>query len=171
VFGDFMRPPYFPVHFSELRGAIRFHDVLDDDIAIGNAKVRVRPVPHCGPTVGYRIEWNGASVAYLSDHQAPLSLDSVADSVLELCDGVDLLIHDAQYTREEFAEKSHWGHCTVDYAVLVAKEARAKQLALFHHDPSHDDAFVDRLLDTAACLGAMARIEVIAASEGLQLQL
>jgi phosphoribosyl 1,2-cyclic phosphodiesterase len=156
VFGDFMRPPYFPVHFSELRGAIRFHDVMDDDVSIGNAKVRVRPVPHCGPTVGYRVEWNGASVAYISDHQAPLTLDRVADS---------------QYTREEFAEKSHWGHCTVDYAVLVAKESRVKRLAMFHHDPAHDDDFVDRLLEQARCLGALAQIEVFAASEGLSLDL
>ena len=171
VFGDFMRPPYFPVHFSQLRGAIRFHDVNEDDVAIGNAKVRVRPVPHCGPTVGYRIEWDGAVVTYISDHQAPLSLDRVADPVLELADGADLLIHDAQYTREEFAEKSHWGHCTVDYAVLVAKQARAKRLALFHHDPAHDDDFVDGLLDQAGCLGALAGIEVVAASEGLSFEL
>lgn len=172
VFGDFMRPPYFPVHFSQLRGAIRFHDVTEDDVAIGNAKVRVRSVPHCGPTVGYRIEWDGAVVTYISDHQAPLSLDRVADSVLELADGADLLIHDAQYTREEFAEKSHWGHCTVDYAVLVAKQARAKRLALFHHDPSHDDAFVDRLLDQARCLGAMAGLaDVVAAAEGMSFDL
>jgi phosphoribosyl 1,2-cyclic phosphodiesterase len=171
VFGDFMRPPYFPVHFSELRGAIRFHDVADDEVAVGNAKVRVRPVPHCGPTVGYRVEWDGASVAYVSDHQAPLSLDRVDDSVLELCDGVDLLIHDAQYTRDEFAEKSHWGHCTVEYAVLVAKQAGAKRLALFHHDPAHDDDFVDKLADQARCLGVLANIEVFAAAEGLSLDL
>ncbi len=171
VFGDFMRPPYFPVHFSELRGAIRFHDVLDDDVSVGDAKVRVREVPHCGPTVGYRIDWHGASVAYVSDHQAPLSLDHVDDAVLELADGVDLLIHDAQYTREEFAEKAHWGHCTVEYALLVAKEAGAKRLALFHHDPAHDDGFVDRLASEAACLGAMAGVDVFAAAEGLRLDL
>jgi phosphoribosyl 1,2-cyclic phosphodiesterase len=171
VFGDLMRPPYFPVHFTDLRGAIRFHDVVEDDVSIGNAKVRVREVPHCGPTVGYRIDWDGASIAYISDHQAPLSLDQVADSVLELCEDVDLLIHDAQYTREEFAEKSHWGHCTVDYAVLVAKESRAKRLALFHHDPAHGDDVVDKLLAEARCLGALANIEVVAAYEGLSLQL
>ncbi|MGI8794479.1 MAG: MBL fold metallo-hydrolase [Acidimicrobiales bacterium] len=172
VFGDFMRPPYFPVHFSELRGAIRFHDVLDEDVSIGNAKVRVRPVPHCGPTVGYRVDWNGASVAYISDHQAPLSLDTVAESVLDLVDGVDLLIHDAQYTPEEFAERSHWGHCTVDYAVLVAKEGGAKRLAMFHHDPAHGDDAVDALLEGARATAANTAIdEVFAASEGLVVNL
>ena len=116
VFGELMCPPYFPIHFSELEGDVEFHDVTDEDLKIGTAKVMVRPVPHPGPTVGYRIEWDGVSVAYISDHQAPHELDTVADAVLELCDGVDLLIHDAQYTPAEFAMKSYWGHCTIDYA-------------------------------------------------------
>jgi len=172
VFGDLMRPPYFPVRFSDLRGDIRFHDVTDEDLSIGNAKVRVRPVPHCGPTVGFRIDWHGASVCYISDHQAPLSLDTVADAVLELADGVDLLIHDAQYRPDEFEEKSHWGHCTVDYAVLVAAKADVRRLALFHHDPAHDDSELDRLLGGAQrAASGLGRCEVIAAAEGLRITL
>ncbi len=172
VFGEFMKPPYFPVHFTDLRGDIRFHDVLEEDFSVGTAKVRVRPVPHCGPTVGYRVEWDGASVVYISDHQAPLGLDTVADSVLELCDGADLLIHDAQYTPEEFAEKSHWGHCTVNYALLVAKESGVRQVALFHHDPAHDDDFIDGLYAKACATGRKYGLEkVIAAAEGMSLTL
>ena len=123
AFEDFMRPPYFPVRFTDLRGDIRFHDVSDCDIVIGDAKVKVRTVPHVGITNGYRIEMGGAVVAYISDHQQPMDggMD-VPDHVVELCDGADLLIHDAQYTPEEFAEKRHWGHCTVEYAVEVAKQ-------------------------------------------------
>ena len=172
VFGDFMRPPYFPVHYTQLRGDIRFRGVSDADFEIGSAKVKVRPVPHVGPTVGYRVDWEGVSVAYVSDHQAPLGLDTVAESVLELCDGVDLLIHDAQYTSEEFEAKSHWGHCTVDYALLVAKESGARRLALFHHDPSHGDPFLDQLAASAKAAGqAIGVDEVFAAREGLQLTL
>ena len=172
VFGDFMCPPYFPVHFSELQGDVTFHDVTDDDLSIGNAKVKVRPVPHCGPTVGYRVEWDGVSVVYISDHQAPPGLNRVSDHVLELCDGADLLIHDAQYTPGEFQQKSDWGHCTVDYAVLVAKEAAVKRLALFHHDPSHSDDDIDRLLDGARCTAVHFGVpEVLAAAEGLTLDL
>ena len=168
VFDGFMRPPYFPVKFTELRGDIRFHSVISDELIIGAAKVMVRPVPHVGPTVGYRVEWGGSSVAYISDHQAPLDLRQVADGVLELCDGVDLLIHDAQYTPAEFAERAHWGHCTIDYAVRVAQAAGAHRLALFHHDPAHDDDRMDRMLEGARCLGAMAGLdEVLAAAEGL----
>ena len=170
VFGGFMRPPYFPVQFTDLRGDIRFHDVLDDDLEIGSAKVKVRPVPHCGPTVGYRVDWHGVSIAYISDHQAPYTLDTVADSVLELCDGVDLLVHDAQYTPAEFEVKKHWGHCTIEYAVLVAKQAKARKLCLFHHDPAHDDDTMDRLLEGARAEGARVGVdEIIAAAEGLTL--
>ena len=172
VFNDFMRPPYFPVHYTQLRGEIRFHAVHDTDFEIGSAKIKVRPVPHVGPTVGYRVDWEGVSVAYVSDHQSPLGCDTIADSVLELCDGADLLIHDAQYTDEEFAAKAHWGHCTVGYCVRVAKEAGARRLALFHHDPAHGDAFIDGLEREACGLAANSGVdEVFAAREGLRLTL
>lgn len=169
AFDELMRPPYFPVRASELRGAITFHDVGEGDMVVGDAKVQVRSVPHCGPTNGYRISRDSVTVAYVSDHQAPMdgSLE-VAESVLELCDGVDLLIHDAQYTPEEFTEKRHWGHCSVDYAVHVAKEAGVRRLALFHHDPSHGDDEVDAMLRRAQAIAARSGIEeVLAASEGL----
>jgi phosphoribosyl 1,2-cyclic phosphodiesterase len=171
VFDGFMRPPYFPVTFSQLRGEIRFHDVLKDDLTVGGARVMIRPVPHCGPTVGYRVEWAGVTVTYISDHQAPMELDSVADSVLELANGADLLIHDAQFSRAEFAEKAHWGHCTVDYAVKVARDAGAKRVALFHHDPSHGDEYVDRLLGDARTVAGLSGPQVLAAYEGLSLLL
>ncbi len=169
AFHELMRPPYFPVRATDLRGDIRFHDLGEGEVAIGNAKVKVRPVPHCGPTNGYRIEWDGATIAYVSDHQAPMDgSQTVADSVLELCEGVDLLIHDAQYTPEEFDEKAHWGHCSVDYAVLVAKQAGVRRLALFHHDPSHGDEQVDAMLTRARALAEGTGIEeVMAAYEGL----
>jgi len=173
AFDEFMRPPFFPVRASDLRGDIRFHDLAEADVSVGNAKVRVRPVPHVGPTNGYRIDWGGASVAYISDHQAPLDRSfSVIESVLELCDGVDLLIHDAQYTPGEWEEKDYWGHCSVDYAVHVAKESGAKRLALFHHDPSHGDDFVDDLLRGARTAANGCGIEeVVAAGEGLTISL
>jgi phosphoribosyl 1,2-cyclic phosphodiesterase len=172
VFGDFMRPPYFPVHFSDLRGNIEFHDVDKDDLEIHGAKVKVRAVPHCGPTLGYRIDWGGVVVAYVSDHQAPQSLDTVADSVLELCEKADLLIHDAQYTPEEFEQKAHWGHCTIEYAVQVAKQAGVKTLSLFHHDPAHDDETMDQLVAGArASSVVLAGPVILAAVDGLTIDL
>jgi ribonuclease BN (tRNA processing enzyme) len=113
------------------------------------------------------------SVAYISDHQQPgVDSTAVAPQVLELCQGVDLLIHDAQFDPDEFAARSDWGHCTVQYAVEVAARAGARRLALFHHDPSHGDDRIDELLaearDHAATLGVE---EVLAAAEGLTLSL
>jgi phosphoribosyl 1,2-cyclic phosphodiesterase len=171
AFGGLMRPPYFPVRVEDLRGAIRFHDVVEDDLAVGNAKVRVRPVPHVGPTVGYRVAWGGATVTYISDHQAPVDLHSIDERVLELAEGADVLIHDAQYTPEEFGEKAHWGHCTVDYAIGVARRAGVGTLVLFHHDPAHDDDAIDELLAAARRTAGAGGPEVIAAYEGLVLSL
>jgi phosphoribosyl 1,2-cyclic phosphodiesterase len=169
AFSELMRPPFFPVTTKELLGDIRFHDVWEADLELDGAKVKVRPVPHVGLTNGYRIEMGGTSVAYLSDHQMPLDgSHAVSEAVLELCDGVDLLIHDAQYTVQEFPTKANWGHCTVDYAVFVAQEAGAHRLALFHHDPTHDDDRVDAMLAGAQALAETTGItEVIAAQEGL----
>lgn len=173
AFEGFIRPPYFPIRWSDLRGDYRFHEVADTDLVIGDAKVTVRTVPHVGLTNGYRIELGGATVAYLSDHQMPHDGSHVApESALALADGVDLLIHDAQYTPEEFAEKYHWGHCTVQFAVHVAMEAGAKRLALFHHDPSHDDDTVDELLRVAqALVPAGSSLEIVAAAENLTVSL
>jgi phosphoribosyl 1,2-cyclic phosphodiesterase len=169
VMDDLMRPPYFPIRASDLGGDIHFHDVTSDTFAIGSRKVMARPVPHVGPTVGYRVESAHASVAYISDHQAPLSLDSIAESVRELTDRVDVLIHDSQYTRDEFEKKCDWGHCTIDYALRVAVEAGVKRLVMFHHDPGHSDEDIDQLARDVQALSD--DVEVIAAYEGLVLEL
>jgi phosphoribosyl 1,2-cyclic phosphodiesterase len=176
VFTQLMSPPFFPIRPSDLGGAVRFHDTVDDDFPIGQAKVRSRWVRHTGPTLGFRVECNGVSVAYIPDHGPGCCPDDADDfiphDVLELCDGVDVLIHDAQHTNDEYEPKRHWGHCTIDYAVHVAREAGAHRLVLFHHDPLHGDDDLDGIeesaSDHAAHLGAP---EVIAAYEGLALEL
>lgn len=170
-FDAFMCPPYFPVRFRDLRGEYRFHDIGETRFTVGGAEVLAREVPHTGPTLGYRVSRDGATVAYVSDHQAPVGLDSVPAGVLELAEGADLLIHDAQYTRAEFAEKSHWGHCTTDYALRVAEEAGAKCVVLFHHDPSHTDADMDEIVAHTRKLAGPHGPEVLGACEGMKLAL
>ena len=172
AFGGLMSPPYFPITPSDLGGGVEFHDVDCSDFAVGNAKVMARHVPHTGVTNGYRVEWDGASVAYIPDHQQPADPKSVAPGVLELCADVDVLIHDAQYTPEEFAQRSDWGHCTVDYAVEVAVQAGAKELVLFHHDPAHNDQWIDELLAGARDVaGSNPGLKVTAAAEGSTMEL
>lgn len=172
AFEAFMRPPFFPVRPDDLMGEIGFTDVEDTDFEWGRARVSVRDVPHTGATNGYRVEVDGVVIAYVSDHQQPTDGGPIAESVLELCRDADLVIHDAQYEPHEFALKSDWGHCTVEFAVRVAAEAGAKRLALFHHDPSHGDDVVDRLRAEAEAFAVgTSVVEVIAAAEGLTVAL
>ena len=95
----------------------------------------------------------------------------MAPSVLELAAGADLLIHDAQYTSEEFQAKYDWGHSTVEYAVEVGTRAEVGMLALFHHDPSHSDDFVDSLAADARAANSSRSMEIFAAHEGLTVTL
>ncbi len=174
AFGQFLRPPYFPVTAEQLHGHIDFVDFDDGDVVeVEGARVLARSVPHVGATNGYRVEVDGVVIAYISDHQQPVDgTDHIAESVLALCEGADLLIHDAQFTPEDFAMKSDWGHCTVDYAVHVAATAGARRLALFHHDPERHDEAVDALLRHARRAGeARGLAEVVAAGEGTTIAL
>lgn len=175
IFGQLMRQPFFPISPDDLPGDARFRDVGDDDFAHGHAKIRSRWVRHTSPTLGFRVETDGISVAYISDHGPGCSDDPddhIPADVLDLADGVDLLIHDSQHTAEEYEPKRTWGHCTVDYAVHVAHEAGVKRLALFHHDPNHSDRDIDRiLLDARDLASRKGALDVIAASEGCSVEL
>ncbi|MEM1335556.1 MAG: MBL fold metallo-hydrolase, partial [Actinomycetota bacterium] len=111
VFADTIRPPLFPIDLSALPGTMRFHDLFDDAFELDhpsgdpNDAIRVtsRFIPHVGPTLGYRVEWRGRSVVYMSDHQMPCDGSFEATpGALDLCRDADLVIHDAQYTPEEF---------------------------------------------------------------------
>jgi ribonuclease BN (tRNA processing enzyme) len=163
-----VKPPFFPVHMDEFRGELRYHDLGPaDDFALGGVAVKVRTIPHIGNTLGFRIEADGVGVAYLSDHQAPVDRSTVDDAVLDLCEGADLLIHDAQYTEEEFVELFDWGHSTPAYAVHVATEAGVGRLDLFHHDPGHSDRQIDSMLRAARQIAhSSGKVEVNAAKEG-----
>ena len=166
VFADTIKPPLFPIHFSMFPGMVDLHEVTDDQFVVGDAKVMTRLIPHVGHTVGYRVEWEGRSVVYMSDHQMPADgSHSAWPGVLELCQGADLLIHDAQYTPEEFETKRDWGHCTPEYAVWLAATCGVKRLALFHHDPAHDDDELDQILGHAIECAATSGVEAFAARE------
>ena len=165
-------PPFFPVQMKEFACDVRLVEVADEDFSTEDATVSSRWVEHTDPTLGYRVESGGLSVAYLPDHQAPLDRVSVSDGVRDLCRNVDVLIHDAQYDDEEFARRSDWGHSTVAYAVRVAVEVGARQLVLFHHDPAHDDERILALEAAARQLpGAEAIERIVAAREGMTIDM
>ena len=174
VFSDTIKPPLFPIDLAHLPGSLRFRELLDAEFEFPHPsgdpddaiRVMSRSIPHVGPTVGYRVTWRGRSVVYMSDHQQPCDGSfSATDGALELCRNADLLIHDAQYTPDEFERRCDWGHCTLDYAVWLAAEAGVRRLALFHHDPSHDDVRLDELVAEAVEAGRRRGVEVFGARE------
>jgi phosphoribosyl 1,2-cyclic phosphodiesterase len=163
-----VKPPVFPIHMDEFRGELVTIDTRDEDFSVGSAKVMARVIPHSGVTLGYRIEADGRALAYLPDHQAPLDRRTISESVMELCQGVDLLVHDGQYTEDEFSTKADWGHSTAAFAVHVAAEANVRKLLLSHHDPSHNDREVDRILTQARRLPEAKGIEDVSSAHESQ---
>lgn len=166
IFRDMWRPPMFPVGIDDLPGEMTFVAHGNDRFRIGEVSVVSQVVPHIGNTLGYRLEWDGRSLVYISDHQQPgVDVYEMSPGVRELCADADLLIHDAQYTRAEFRQKATWGHCTVDYAVWLATECGVGTVALYHHDPLHDDRMLDALADGVRRQRDGA-VDVIVAQEG-----
>jgi ribonuclease BN (tRNA processing enzyme) len=169
----YLSPPLFPVALRDLPCDLHLHDVpLGVSVELPTATVEAGLVCHPGPTLGYRItDDEGASVAYLSDHEPALGCDPFPShkqwtSGSDLADGVDLLVHDAQYTSEEYVERIGWGHSSMRDAVKFADLVGARRLVAFHHDPTHDDTFLVRFLDGVHLANGAP---VVAAREGLTL--
>lgn len=170
-------PPHFPVVPSVLGAGWTFTGLEEGWHRFEGYDVLAREIPHKGGrTFGYRVERDGAALAYLSDH-SPTSLGPGPDGLgerhpaaLELAAGVDLLITDAQHLAEQFPDVDYLGHAAVEYDVAWAREAGVGTLALFHHDPWRTDEEVDAIEARARAL-AGADLEVVAAREGRSVEL
>jgi len=167
VFETQMATPYFPVNMSAMTAKKKFMEVSGgDSFIIGENKITARYINHPQGCLGYRIETPGGTVVYATDNEPG---DQQLDNELrELAAGADIFINDAQYTPEQLAStRRGWGHSSWREGVKVAREAGAKTLVLFHHDPDASDRMVDGLL-------RQAREEfdsVFAASEGMVIKL
>jgi phosphoribosyl 1,2-cyclic phosphodiesterase len=159
----YISAPLSPVEVRELPCELSFADTPPTEWAIGGATIRAEAVTHRGPTLGYRITDGEASLCYIPDHEpalgAPLaSLEREWISGFDLARDADLLIHDCQYTDEEYPEHVGWGHSGVGDTMAFASRVGARRLLLFHHDPLHADEFLDALHAEArerwAALGA-----------------
>lgn len=143
LLGAQMQPDFFPTRFETMGASISF---LAPDVSRhttpGGIQVAACRQIHPGDSYAYRIEEAGKVLAYCTDVE---HLDGIDPHILDLASNADLLIHDAQYTPEELRAKRGWGHSSWEQAVQVAERARAKRLALFHHDPAHTDVFLLRL--------------------------
>jgi phosphoribosyl 1,2-cyclic phosphodiesterase len=166
----YLSPPLFPVRLRDLDSAVELHDVPMRSWAIGPFQVTAASVIHPGPTVGYRIAENGRAMAYLPDHEPALGgpIESAEwTSGVELARGADLLLHDSQYSPEEYQSRVGWGHSAVTESVALAELAGAARLVPFHHDPAHDDDELDALLAEAQAIARST--ELVMAREGTTL--
>ena len=166
---------YFPVSLEQLGATLRFCDIGPGTQTLGPARVTAAALHHSGPTLGYRIEAAGRVIAYVTDTE-PLAGDVEAEpdpAALELARDADVLIHDCQYTDEEYPAKVGWGHSPTRYVVRVAQAARARRLILFHHDPTRDDDRLEALVVSArACATAAGwSVPIEAAAEGSEITL
>jgi len=173
-----MEYSYFPVKMRDLRSRIHFTELDEGFFRVGGVLVETQFLNHTAPTIAYRMTSDGATIAYATDHEpfwnasGRVSQHPGDERHIAFLKGANLVIHDAQYTDAEYRDKVGWGHSSIEYAVDVALAAGVERLVLFHHDPAHDDATMERM-------EAMARdhvgrrgqaLDVLAAREGLELE-
>ena len=139
IFSGQMQREYFPVALDQMGAAFAFHEPEGAEFTEGQTRVTSYRHNHPGGAFTYRLERHGKVIAYCTDVEHG---DGIDPNIVAMARGADLLIHDAQYTPEELPHRRGWGHSSWEQAVAVAERAGAKRLALTHHDPDHDDAFL-----------------------------
>jgi phosphoribosyl 1,2-cyclic phosphodiesterase len=165
-------PPLFPIDLHDVPAKVRFLDVPRTRWEVGGAALTAALVLHPGATVGYRVEADGMTVAYIPDHEPALAgihgrtRDWISGSAL--AEDADLLLHDAQYSPEEYAQRVGWGHSSVDDAVAFADAVGARRLVLFHHEPAHADSALGELEARAGTLAGEGMAPTLA-REGMVL--
>ena len=169
-------PPLFPVELSDIPATVVFHDVPADPWEIEGIRIQAHHVSHPGSTVGYRLELNGHTLAFIPDHEpvVGVELESLAAEWISghaLAVGADVLVHDCQFSESEYPDRVGWGHSSVAHAVGFARRAEVGKLVLFHHDPDRSDDQVDVLVERAAELwDGTGGTPPAAAFEGMSLE-
>jgi phosphoribosyl 1,2-cyclic phosphodiesterase len=181
-----MDSDYFPVALGDMNPNIEISE-MKDPVEIGNLSVTHFYLNHPAMSLAYRVSDGKKSVVYATDNEPyrytlPSQQDTthrlglpeyLDDKLIEFLSGTDLYIGEAQYTLEEYKSKLGWGHSPVESIVEFAIKAKVKRLALFHHDPYHDDAFVEEMVRHAQKLLAdqKSTIECFGAKEGMEVEL
>lgn len=172
----YLSPPLFPVRLRDLPCRLVLHDVVQlGDFRAGKFEVQASLVCHPGPTVGFRIQENASSMAYLPDHEPALGVRNFPEepewtSGFELASGVDLLIHDAQFSDDEYPRYVGWGHSSISHALRFAELAGVNTLVPFHHEPSHSDRLLDELYERALASRRLP-FELAPATEGASFEI
>jgi phosphoribosyl 1,2-cyclic phosphodiesterase len=166
IMAEPMKAPFFPIAMRELSARIDVKELTEMEFSCGKVQVRARLVNHPGICAGYRLFTSAGSIAFLPDHEPYRFLHSARANgmtleqakknaaeeqiaLVEFLHGSEILILDAQYTDAEYENHVGWGHGSVSSAVSLALDAKVRRLLLFHHDPSHDDAMVDGMVNDA----------------------
>lgn len=162
-----MSVPLFPVQVEAFQGRVEFHDFCAGETLNPRPGVALRtaPLKHPGGATGYRVDFDGRAVAYLTD--AEIGDGTIDPALLALAKDAALVIVDSTYTDKELSSHVGWGHSSWQQGIRLANAANARQLCLFHHDPEHDDAFMDAI----AAAADAARPGTIVAKEGLHVEL
>jgi phosphoribosyl 1,2-cyclic phosphodiesterase len=165
--GKLMSPPIFPINVDAFQAGIDYRDFRAGDTLrpFEGATLRTAPLHHPDGATGYTLDYDGRSIAYLTDNEEPER--DFDPRLVALARGADLAIYDCTFTDDEIASKRGWGHSTWRGGLRLADAAKVKTLCLFHHAPEHDDTIMDRILAAARA----ARPGTIAAIEGAVIEL
>ncbi|MDP3532195.1 MAG: MBL fold metallo-hydrolase [Alphaproteobacteria bacterium] len=166
VLSNMMTEPFFPIPIDIFKADIAYNDFNPKDILhlSESIKVETTSLNHPNRAIGYRVNYNNLSICYVTDteHQT----DEQNAHILKLIQDADYFIYDATYTDNEFELHRHWGHSSWQEGYRLAKEASVKNYIIFHHDPDHDDQFMDKIALEASSLNP----NTIVAYEGLNIK-
>lgn len=145
--GRYFSPPLFPVYFRNLTCKLFLHEIANSSFTIGPFSIQSGYVIHPGPTLGFRIQDKHGVFTYIPDHEPALGSTGLLKdkkwlSGSDLALNADVLLHDAQYTQEEYNDKVGWGHSSMEDTIQYASLLGVKHLLLTHHDPMHSDAML-----------------------------
>ncbi len=182
MIADQMDSTYFPVEMDDMGAKLDFQAFSEGKYQVDGIRVETMYVNHPGNSLGYKFRFEGKTLVYISDNEpfqaAPAGEEGWIGEdgnlkLIEFISGADVLIHDAQYTPEEYEKHVTWGHSPFTYTVELAVEAGVKNLFLFHHDPLHNDDTIDAILEAARSLAKKSKVklEVSAAKEGSAIEL
>ena len=166
VLGAMMMAPLFPVPLEIFQAKIGFHDFHAGETLNPKPGVTVRTAPlnHPNNATGYRVEYGGRSICYLTDTEH--KPDNPDQNILDLIEGADIVVYDSMYTDDTFGGREGWGHSTWQEGMRLCNTASVKTFVVFHHDPDHDDSYMDNV---AKELGQL-RPGSIVAQEGMVLR-
>jgi phosphoribosyl 1,2-cyclic phosphodiesterase len=169
-----MDPPYFPVDFSLLKAGFDFGSEESRTISIGSAVAVPVPLSHPNGGYGFIFQEDGKRFVFLTDNEIGYSHPGGLRDVdyLEAARGADLLLHDAQYSDEEYAARTRgWGHSSYSNAAEFAVKAGVKRFGTFHHDPDHGDGEIDASIRLCRSIIERhgAKIECFGVAEGMVL--